>query len=107
MLIGCLILFAVGVVLGTFLYRTLKRKKQLEAYRTELREENDRLKKELREHLNIKMTVILTLPERRIILNALESPQYKARVQDPKTKRFIRIIYNTLRKKIKESIKEA
>lgn len=44
--------------------------------------------------------------EKRMILNALDSSQYKARVQDPKTKFFIRVIYRNLITKIKSSIKE-
>jgi hypothetical protein len=119
-LIGCLILFGIGFSLGIFLYRAHKKIKQLQTDRNDLIKEKakisdqvrlkgievDQLKKELDKYKNTEIKVALTLPEKKIIMNALESSWYKARIQDPATKRYIRIIYNTLRKKIKESIKE-
>ena len=111
---------AIGIFFGFRVLRLKKRVTQLRADRNELIEERgkqsdqlrqkgieiDELKKELDKYSEVEIKVALTLPEKRIILNALESPQYKARVQEPKTKRFIRIIYNTLKEKIKASIKE-
>jgi hypothetical protein len=119
-LIGCLILFGTGFSLGIFLYHAHKKIKQLQTDRNDLIKEKakisdqvrlkgievDQLKKELDKYKNTEIKVALTLPEKKIIMNALESSWYKARIQDPATKRYIRIIYNTLRKKIKESIKE-
>jgi len=105
-LIVCLIAFAAGFALGTFLYRALKKIKQVKIERDGLLKKIDWLKKELDRYKDGNLKIELTLPERRIILNALEFSQYKARVQEPETKRFIRIIYNTLRRKIKETIKE-
>ena len=106
-LIICLIVFATGFALGTLLYQAWKEKKQLQKTRDDLIELVDWHMKEMNRYRSGDLKVELTLPERRIILNALESPQYKERVRDPATKRFIRIIYNTLREKIKKSIKEA
>lgn len=118
---------AVGIFLGCRVLKLQKKNKRLQADRNELIKEKaeqsdqlakqsdqlrqkgikiDELKKELDKYSDVEIKVALTLPEKRIILNALESPQYKARIQEPKTKRFIRIICNTLKEKIKESIKE-
>lgn len=119
-LIICLAVFAVGFVLGTYLYRAFKKIKQLQTDRNDLIKEKakisdqvrlkgievDRLKRRLDKYKDVPIKVALTLPEKQMILNALESSRYKAKVQDPETKRFIRIIYKTLREKIKESIKE-
>ena len=110
----CIVLiFLVGVAVGVWLYRALKKTKRLQEERdsllrqsARLLEEIDRLEKELDKYEFTEIKIALTLPEKRIILDALESPQYKARVQEPRTKSYIRIIYNTLRKKIKESIKQ-
>ena len=105
-LIICLILFVLGFALGIRLYQLWKKIKQLRAERTFLLGGIDWHRKEQGKYLSGALKIELTLPERRIILDALEFPRYKEKVQDPATKRFIRIIYNTLRKKIKESIKE-
>lgn len=107
MWIGYLCALIVCIVFGLALYGARKEIKELKAERLNLLGDICRLKSELATHVYTKEKVKLTLPEKRIILDALESPQYKARVQEPQTKRFIRIIYNTLKTKIKESIKEA
>ena len=109
---------------GAFLvYRVLgllKIVKQLKADRNELIEERrkqsdqlrqkgieiDELKKELDKYSDVEIKVALTALEKKMILNALDSPQYKARVQDPKTKFIIREIYRKLKEKIKGSIKK-
>jgi len=108
-----LITSVIGAILGTFLYRVLKKIKGLKEERqsliggnTRLLGEIKRLEEELDRYKNGNLKIELTMPERRILLNALESPHYRARIAEPETRRFIRIIYNTLRKKIRESIKE-
>lgn len=106
MWIAYLFALIVCVVFGIALCGAMKETRQLKAERLELLGEICQLKSELATHVYTSNKIALTLPEKRIILDALESPQYKARVTDPKTKRFIRIIYNHLRAKIKESIKE-
>lgn len=68
--------------------------------------EIDKLKKELDKYSDVEIKVALTALEKKMIFNALDSSQYKARIQDPKTKFFIRLIYRKLKEKIKESIKE-
>lgn len=123
----CIVVFAAGCILGIYLYRLRKKIRELRTERDGLvkekakisdqvrrkgitvnrwKKEVGRLKKELDKYKDGPLKVELTLPERRIILDALEAPGYKEKVQAPATKRFIRIIFNTLRRKIKESIKE-
>jgi hypothetical protein len=120
LLIICLVVFAAGLILGVYLYKTRIKLNQLQRDRNDLIKEKakisdqvrlkgievDRLKRRLDKYKDVPVKVPLTLPEKKMILNALESSRYKAKVQDPETKRFIRIIYKTLREKIKESIKE-
>lgn len=107
MWIGYLFAVIVCIVFGIALYGAMTEIKELKAERVSLLGKICRLKSELATHVYTSNKVTLTLPEKRIILNALESLPYKDRVREPQTKKFIRIIYNTLRTKIKESIKEA
>lgn len=51
-------------------------------------------------------SVQLTTNERSMILNAIEDPHYKGRVELPQTKKGIRIIRNNLREKIRASLRE-
>jgi hypothetical protein len=118
-IITYLVAYAIAFILAIYLYRAFKEIKQLREDRNDLIKEKakvsdqvrfkgievDQLETELQRYKSLPI-VALTSSEKKIILNALEFPKYKAKVQDPKTKRFIRIIYNTLRDKIKESIKE-
>ncbi len=111
---------AIGAFLGWRVLKLGKRNTQLQADRNELIEQRgkqsdqlrqkgieiDELKKELDKYSDVEIKVALTALEKNMILNALDSPQYKAKVQDPKTKFFIREIYRKLKEKIKESIKE-
>ena len=97
-----LITFIIGLILGAYLYQARKRIKQLEAERLGLIEECKRLEEELRKYTGVKTKIALTLPEKRIALSALEDSAFKDKITNPKTKRFIRIIYNTLRGKVKE-----
>lgn len=111
---------AIGIFLGYRVLGLLKRIKQLQVDRNELIEEKvkqsdqlrlkgieiDGLKKELDKYKDVEIKVALTSEEKKMILNALDSPKYKAKVQDPKTKYFIRVIYRNLKEKIKETIKE-
>lgn len=64
--------------------------------------ENDRLTWWLRKYDGIQPRIALTIPEKKLILNALECDTYKQRITEPATKRFIRNIYNTLVTKLKE-----
>lgn len=119
-LIIILAIMAIGLFFGWRVLELMKRVKQLQADRNELIEERakqsnqlrlkgieiDELKKELDKYSDVEIKVALTLQEKRMILNALEMSQYKARVQDPATRYFIRQIYINLKEKIKESIKE-
>ena len=105
-LIICLILFIAGFVLGILLYQAREEIKQLRVERTALLGGVRWLKKEQARYRAGDLKIELTLSERRMIRSALEFPGYKEKVREPATKRFIRIIYNTLRTKIKESIKE-
>ena len=101
-----LIVFIVGLVLGICLYRLIKRAKRLQAEREGLWRQVDRLRKELNKYTGAKTKIALTLPEKRIVLSALEGPTYKDKITNPKTKRLIRDIYNTLKGKVKYSIKQ-
>lgn len=110
----------IGIFLGWRVLGLIKRVKQLQLDRNELIEQRgkqsdklrqkgieiDELKKELNKYSDVEPKVALTSEEKRMILNALDSPKYKARVEDPKTRHFIRVIYKGLKEKIKESIKE-
>ena len=113
MWIGYLCAVIVCTIFGLALYASKKEIEQLEAERdsllgqtARLLEEIERLKEELEKYADVEIKVALTRPEKFIILNALGYPPFKARIREPQTKRFIRIIYNTLIKKIKDSIKE-
>jgi len=106
LLIICLILCAAGAVLGVLLYQAREERAQLRAERAALLEGVRWLKKDQARYRAGPLKIELTLSERRMLRSALESPGYKEKVQAPATKRFIRIIYHELRKKIKESIKE-
>jgi len=119
-LIFIFMITAIGVFLGYRVLGLLKIVKQLKAERNELIEERakqsdqlrqkgieiDGLKKELDKYSDVEIKVALTSFEKQMILSALDWPQYKAKVQDPKTKFFIREIYRGLKEKIKGSIKE-
>lgn len=119
-LIIILVVWAIGFFLGWRVLGLMKRVKQLQAGRNELIKERakqsdqlrlkgieiDDLKKELDKYSDVEIKVPLTALEKNMILDALDSPQYKARVEDPNTKFVIREIYRELKKKVKESIKE-
>ena len=87
------------LILGPYIYFTIRKINQLER-------ENERLRTWLKKYEGRQQKIALTRPEKYMILNALECSQYKGLIQEPRTKRFIRIIYNTLREKIKGSIPE-
>ena len=101
-----LITFIISLILGSYLYKARKRIKQLETERLGLIEECKRLEEKLRKYTGVKTKIALTLPEKRIALSSLEDSAFKDKITTPKTKRFIRIIYNTLRGKVKDSIRE-
>ena len=102
----CLIIFIIGIILGVILFQLIRKLKRLQAYGISLMQENDRLKLELNKYIGVKTKIALTLPEKRIMLSALEDSAYKDKITNPKTKRFIRMIYNSLRGKVKDSIKQ-
>ena len=104
---------AIGAFLISRLLDSLKIIKQLRKDRNELLQacaekniEISRLSRELDKYSDVEIKVALTDNEKQMILNALDSPQYKAKVQDPKTNYFIREIYRKLKEKIKGSIKK-
>jgi len=118
-----LIVFIVGAIIGTLIYRlfvSLKKTKELREDRNELIAEKskqsdqlrqkgieiDELKKELDKYSNVEIKVELSGREKRMILSALDMPHYKALVQNPKTKFFIRELHRNLKEKIKGSLKE-
>ena len=101
-----LAIFVIGLILGVVLFRLIRKLKRLQAYGIFLIQENDRLKLELNKYIGVKTKIALTLPEKRIMLSALEDSGYKGTITNPKTKRFIRMIYNSLREKVKDSIKQ-
>lgn len=119
-LIIILAITGIGIYFRCRVLKLMKRNKQLQVDRNELIEQRskqsdqlrqkgidiDELKKELKKYSGIEPKVALTVLEKRMILNALDMPHYKLTVQDPKTNYFIRKIYNELKEKIKESIKE-
>lgn len=94
---------AIGSFLGCRVLKLLKKNKQLQEDRNELIKE---LAKERNKYSDVEIKVALTAHEKQMILNALDVPQYKGKVHDPKTNYFIRETYKDLKKKIKESIKE-
>lgn len=102
-LIIVLAITAIGIFLGWRVLGLMKRVKQLQEDRNALIKE---LAKERDKYSDVEIKVALTALEKTMILNALGSSQYKARIEDPKTKYFIREIYRELKKKIKKSQKE-
>lgn len=104
MWIAYLCAFILCIVFGAALCGTIREIRALKTRRSALQKETDWLRKELVQHLNTKLTVVLTLPERRMILNALEAPGFKDRIRTPKTKKYIRILYNMAVSRMKKSI---
>ncbi len=119
-LIFIFVITAIGVFLGFRVLGLMKRVKQLRTDRNELIEQRGKqsdqlrqkgidielLKKELDKYSDVEIKVALTAHEKQMILNAMDVPQYKGKVHDPKTKHFIREIYKDLKEKIRDSIKE-
>jgi len=101
-----IISFIVIAIFLFLLYMAYGKIKDLGKAKANLRIEIDELKKELDKYSEVEIKIALTSFEKQMILNALGMPHYKARLQDPKTKFFIREMYQNLRTKIKSSIKE-
>jgi len=120
-----LVVAAIGIYFGCRLLRSQKRNKWLQADKNELIEkrakqsdqlakqsdqlrqkgiEIDELKKELDKYSDVEIKVALTGQEKLMILNALDTPQYKGKVHDPKTNYLTRETYKELKKKIEDSI---
>ena len=98
--------FILCIVFGIALYGAMVEIRALKAERLNLLAELCHVKSTLTMHSNSKLTVVLTLPERRMILDALESPRYKDRVTNPKTKKYIRMVYHAAVFQMKKSIKD-
>lgn len=69
-------------------------------------EAQNRLLMDMNENLVTGDSVRLTMGERRMIVDAIESPPYKDRVELPQTRKHIRAVRNSLREKIKASLRE-
>ena len=69
-------------------------------------EAQNKLLMDMNELLVTGESVQLTLNERKLLLEALEDPYFKERVEVPQTKKFIRIVRNNVREKLRASIKE-
>jgi hypothetical protein len=69
-------------------------------------EAKNKLLMDMNELLTTGDSVQLTINERKLIKDAIEDPHFKERVETPQTKRFIRIVRNNLREKIRASLKE-
>ena len=124
-LIIFLVIVATGIFFGCRVLKLQKRNKWLQTDRNELIKkraeqsdqlakqsdqlrqkgiEIDELKKELDKYSDVEIKVALTGQEKLMILNALDTPQYKGKVHDPKTNYLTREIYRGLKKKIADSI---
>jgi len=117
--IGAAAIAILSIIIANIIIALVAKNEQLRADRSELITEKskqsdqlrqkgieiDELKKELDKYSDVEPKVALTGREKRMILNALDMPHYKALVQNPKTKFFIREMYRKLKEKIKESIK--
>jgi len=106
----------IGAFLGWRVLRLMNRNKLMQADRntslealSESREENAKLSNSLREKgieidkIKKEKPMLISL-EKKMILASLNMSQYKAAIQDSKTKSEARKTYTSLKKKIKESI---
>ena len=114
-----LVVAAVILILGLCLYMAYGKIKSLEVAKGMLLDERaklsdqmrikgiavDRLTRELKKYSNVEIKVDLTGHEKQMILNALNTSEYKAWIESPKTKHVLRMIYRKLKEKIKGSIK--
>jgi len=99
-----IIAFAIGVIVGTLIYRLCKARKRI----NRLEGVSARCKEltRMNDLLTSGASIKLTSYEREIILMAIEYPRFRDMMRLPQTRRFIRNTWRGLREKIKESIKE-
>jgi len=97
--------FAAGIFAGVRIYQLWKIVKHLRLQIAAQVEKIDWYSQEQERYLGGDLSIELLLTDRRLILNALEFPAYKALFSNPKTKYTVREIYNLLRTKMKDSIK--
>ena len=67
--------------------------------------ENEELKKKL-EFIKSGVVVPLTENEKKLIKKAIETSEFKASVEEPRTAKFVRIVRNNVREKIRFFLKE-
>ncbi len=96
----------VSGIFGGALLASMYEIKHLRRNGATLRNEVFDLKEEMASRADTRLSVILTLAERQIVLGALKTPQYKEWVTAPATKHIIRAIYHALVKKIKRGIRD-
>lgn len=104
-----LLMFAVSAFLGWRLFWIKEKFKLLQSDRNELLEERAKQSNKLRlKGIEIdesnREKFILSELEKRMILNALNMPQYKNAIEDPKETHVVRMAYRNLRARIKESL---
>lgn len=101
-------MFTICVFLGWRVLELMKRVKQLQAGKIELLEERAKQSNKLRlkgievDEIN-KWNFILSALERKMILNALNMPQYKGAIEHPQTNYEVRKAYKQLKEKVKAS----
>lgn len=94
------VMVVLGVlVIGSFLFLFVLKK-----LRASRMAEADLLE-EVKRYSDTTKSISLTGMERIMIKKALTSPQFKERIQEPKTQHLVRVAYRGLLEKIKESIK--
>ncbi|MCK4815987.1 hypothetical protein KA005_09455 [bacterium] len=110
-IVGIILLETViGAFLGWRVLDLMKRVKQVQDDRNELIEERAKQSNKLRlKGIEIdeenKKKFILSELEKKMILNALKMPGYKAAIDEPSTHHHVRKTYRELKEKIKESLK--
>ena len=90
----------IGAYLGWRVLGLMKRVKQVQEDRNDLLESRGEWEALWKEK------ILLSKPERQMIIAALDMPEYSDEIKDPKTSFQMRKIYRDLREKIKESIKD-
>lgn len=106
-----LLMFAISAFLGWRVLRLIERVKNIQTNRNEIdevrRKQSDALRQKGIAIDKIKKEKpTLNLLEKKMILASLNMSQYKAAIQDSKTKLAVKKTYADLKKKIKESIND-
>ena len=99
----------IGAFLGWRVLGLMKRVKQVQKDRNDLLEERAKQSNKLRlKGIEVneenKNKFILSELDKKMILNALKMPEYKAAIDEPSTHHHVRKAYRLLKEKIKESI---